>query len=111
MSDSTIDEAIVRELEATAGKEFVAELATTFMEEAPVMLAQLRAAQTKGDAEEFRRTAHSLKSNSVTFGAMRLGDMARQLEQNRLITDAEPLNALEAEFDLVSTALTEFIRG
>ena len=33
-----------------------------------------------GDAERFRRAAHSLKSNSNTFGALALGALARELE-------------------------------
>ena len=38
-----------------------------------VRLAELRAAQAAASAERFRRAAHSLKSNSHTFGALRLG--------------------------------------
>ena len=52
----------------------------TFLEEAPAMLAELRDALAAGDADTFRRAAHSLKSNSHTFGALALGALARDLE-------------------------------
>ena len=50
-----------------------------------------RAAQRsrrRDDADRFRRAAHSLKSNSNTFGALRLAALARELELNGL--DAGP---------------------
>ena len=56
------------------------ELVDTFLEEAPRMLDELRAALAAKDADRFRRAAHSLKSNSNTFGALKLGAMARDLE-------------------------------
>ena len=47
------------------------------------MLAELRAARAAADADRFRRAAHSLKSNSHTFGALGLGALARDLELTR----------------------------
>ena len=44
------------------------------------MLDDLRDALAARDADRFRRAAHSLKSNSNTFGARTLGAMARDLE-------------------------------
>ena len=73
MNAAVIDPATFAELQDTAGAEFVAELVDTFLEEAPGMLAELRSARAEGDAERFRRAAHSLKSNSHTFGALSLG--------------------------------------
>ena len=42
MPTSTIDPATFAELQETAGDEFVSELVGTFLEEAPLMLADLR---------------------------------------------------------------------
>ena len=111
MSTDAIDMAVYNELAETAGAEFAAELAGTFLEEAPGMLAELRTAQAAGAADAFRRAAHSLKSNGNTFGATRLADMARDLELNGLIADSAPVEALEAEYQRVVAALTEIIRG
>jgi HPt (histidine-containing phosphotransfer) domain-containing protein len=105
MTQNTIDMAVFGELQDAAGAEFVGELVGTFLEEAPTMLAELRAAQAAGNADGFRRAAHSLKSNSNTFGATRLGEMARDIELGGLITDTGPVDALEAEYRGVATAL------
>ena len=111
MSQSTIDHATFAGLQETAGIEFVTELVTTFLEEAPRMLAELRSGQAAASAERFRRAAHSLKSNGNTFGALKLGDMARKLELGELIADAAPLDALEAEYARVTAALKGLCNG
>jgi HPt (histidine-containing phosphotransfer) domain-containing protein len=111
MAEPTIDLPTFTELQAAAGAEFVTELVGTFLEEAPTMLAELRSAQVAGAADTFRRAAHSLKSNSHTFGATRLGELARDLELGGLIADTAPLDALEAEYQLVAAALTGLTRG
>ena len=111
MSTTTIDPGVFAELQEAAGADFVTELVATFLEEAPAMLAELRKAQAAGAADGFRRAAHSLKSNSNTFGATRLGQMARELELGGLIADAAPLDALEAEYRRVAAALKELGGG
>jgi histidine phosphotransfer protein HptB len=99
-----IDSEVFRELQATAGAEFVAELVDTFLEEAPGMLAALREARAADDADAFRRAAHSLKSNSLTFGATALADAARGLELGGIGSD-EAIDALQREFDAAAQAL------
>jgi HPt (histidine-containing phosphotransfer) domain-containing protein len=111
MPPTTIDMAVFAELQDAAGAEFVAELVGTFLEEAPVMLDELRTAQAAGNADAFRRAAHSLKSNSFTFGAARLGEMARDIELGGLLAEAKPLDDLEAEYQRTAGALTELTRG
>ena len=75
------------------------------------MLNELRHALAAKDADKFRRTAHSLKSNSNTFGALTLGSMARELELGGIakVTEAggQPLDALVREYSRVAAALTE----
>ncbi|HEY5310847.1 MAG TPA: Hpt domain-containing protein, partial [Casimicrobiaceae bacterium] len=65
----------------------------------------------KGDADRFRRAAHSLKSNSNTFGALTLGLMARDLELGGFAKATEngdaPMVALNAEYSRVAAALDE----
>ena len=62
-------------------------------------------------SDAFRRAAHSLKTNSITFGATRLGALAREVELGGLVTDAAPVDALEAEYQRVAAALQEIISG
>ncbi len=111
MTAPTIDRATFEELKATTGAEFAMELVDTFLEEAPVMLNDLRHAFAAKDADTFRRAAHSLKSNSNTFGALTLGAMARELELAGLScvleSDGKALDALAEEYSRVAAALAE----
>ena len=110
-----IDKAVFDELRDTAGADFVAELVGTFEEEAPQMLADLRTARAAGDAETFRRAAHSLKSNSTTFGAVQLAALARALELGGLAPDAAQdlaaIDAAQAALRQAVAALKERCRG
>ena len=111
MTQPTIDRATFDELKETAGAEFVVELVDTFLTEAPVMLGDLRTALGAGNADQFRRAAHSLKSNSNTFGALTLGVMAKELELTGLgpaqAANGATLDALAQEYERVATALKE----
>jgi HPt (histidine-containing phosphotransfer) domain-containing protein len=115
MSTPAIDPATLESLKDTAGADFVNELVDTFLAEAPKMLDDLRDALARGDADRFRRGAHSLKSNSNTFGALTLGAMAKELELGGLARaqangDAA-LAPLAQEYARVARALTELTRG
>jgi HPt (histidine-containing phosphotransfer) domain-containing protein len=113
MGDSVIDRAVFTDLRNTTGAEFVAELVDTFIEEAPGMLAELRDARANGDAERFRRAAHSLKSNGNTFGALALAALARELELKGLDAKSvgDALAALEAEYTRAAAELKALRNG
>jgi HPt (histidine-containing phosphotransfer) domain-containing protein len=115
MTQSTIDAATFDELETTAGADFVRELVATFVSDAPDMLKGLRQAFEDGDAARFRRVAHTLKSNSNTFGATTLAALARNLELGGLgpVRDASgaALDQLDAEYARVAQALLELTRA
>jgi len=115
MSAPTIDRATFDALKETTGAEFALELVDTFLQEAPTMLSDMRAALAAKDAEKFRRAAHSLKSNSNTFGALTLAGMARELELGGLSRaiegGAKPLDALADEYSRVAAALTALRHG
>jgi histidine phosphotransfer protein HptB len=106
-----IERSVFAELQATAGADFVVELVQTFFEEAPQMLAELRAAQAAGASERFRRAAHSLKTNANTFGATALGEQARTLEHGGLPRDSAGIEALQAQYDAAVVALTALTHG
>ena len=111
MPEAAIDLATFRELQQAAGADFVVELVDTFVEEAPQMLAELRAARAFGQADRFRRAAHSLKSNGHTFGALELAALARELELKGLDADAQrdaaALDAIDAAYVRAASALQE----
>jgi HPt (histidine-containing phosphotransfer) domain-containing protein len=115
MDESPVDKAVYAQLRDTAGADFVADLADTFIEEATGMLAELRSARAANHADRFRRAAHSLKTNSYTFGAMRLGTLARDLELKGLgpdpARDDAAIAALEAEYSRAAAALKKLRDG
>ena len=75
----------------------------------------MRSALAAGDAERFKRAAHSLKSNSNTFGAHALGAMAKALELGGLAharsAKPDPLAAIDAEYARVAAALGDLARA
>jgi HPt (histidine-containing phosphotransfer) domain-containing protein len=109
MTAPVIDPATFAELQASAGADFVAELMETFLEETPALLSELRSACQRGDADGFRRAAHSIKSNSQTFGALAMGALARDIElkglQGDIATDLQAIDALQASYAQAVTAL------
>jgi HPt (histidine-containing phosphotransfer) domain-containing protein len=60
--------------------QFLAELIETFLEDAPKLLRQLRAAEGAGDADTVRLVAHSLKANGAELGALALSELCKELE-------------------------------
>ena len=71
-----------RLLESTGGDvDFVTGLIEQFVTDAPALVGDARAGIEAGDPAAVRRAAHTLKSNSATFGASALAERARQLEE------------------------------
>ena len=115
MSGSPIDLATFAELQDAVGADFATELVDTFLEEAPAMLADLRASLAAADADLYRRSAHSLKSNSNTFGAMALGALARDIELGGFsadaAADAQALDTLDSAYTTAAAALKALCSG
>jgi histidine phosphotransfer protein HptB len=115
MIETSIDRDVFADLKATTGTEFVVELVSTFIEETPGILAELRIARLIGDAERFRRAAHSLKSNANAFGATRLAALARDLELKNLSADQNhdetALAALDGTYLAAANALKVLCNG
>ncbi len=93
-----IDRTTFDELKQISGAEFINELVDTFLDDAPRLLDELKSGLAEGNADSFRRAAHSLKSNAATFGASRLAELAKDLEgigrENRLGETGDRLNVL-----------------
>ena len=107
----TLDQAALADLRAMTGDDpaFLAELIDTYVADTPQQLATIRHALDTGDAEAVRRAAHSLKSNSATFGAATLAELGAQLEARgkagELAGTDEMVARADAEYDLVKRAL------
>ena len=109
MSEAVIDQTTYNELKDLVGEEFMGELVETFFEEAPGLFEAMHQALVDEDADVFRRSAHSLKSNSSTFGATHMAALARELEvlgrDSKLDQAESKLDELEAEYGRVAEAL------
>jgi histidine phosphotransfer protein HptB len=105
---SQIDLNTFNALKESTGADFIDELIDAFLEEAPTLIAQMSIGLASGDADTFRRAAHSMKSNAATFGAMELSAIAKELEtlgREQNLTVGDRLERLEAEFHLTAQAL------
>ena len=115
MAQSPIDLATFNELRDAVGDVFAAELVDTFLEEAPAILDELRAALAMSDAVAYRRAAHSLKSNGATFGAVTLASMARDAELGGFAddpaNDSAVVDALNAAYLDAAAKLSTLCRG
>jgi len=81
MTGNVIERSTFDVLKDSVGDDFIGELVSTFGEEAPIMIANMRQALSAGEADVFRREAHSMKTNADTFGAGDLAELAKKLEQ------------------------------
>jgi HPt (histidine-containing phosphotransfer) domain-containing protein len=78
-----IDRAALEKLfEDTGGdRAFLRELINSYLDDAVGLVAVMRHAVDESSAVELRRAAHTLKSNSASFGARALVGMCQDLEQ------------------------------
>jgi HPt (histidine-containing phosphotransfer) domain-containing protein len=75
----------------------------------------MRAGLEASDPEQVRRAAHSLKSNSASFGAIRLSRATRELEMiaksGSLEGAASRLVEVAAEYERLAPVLMELKNG
>lgn len=84
MTDArAIDQAtLVALLEATGGDPaFLVELIDAYCDDALQLLAAMQQAAATSNAPELRRAAHSMKSNSASFGAKGLAKLCEEIEE------------------------------
>ncbi len=109
MALAVIDEKIFNNLKEMVGENFIGELIETFLDEAPKLVSDMQKALKKNDAETFRRSAHSLKSNSASFGAQALAEQCKSLEMlgraGQLSQVGDKLETLLAEYKKVEEVL------
>src|SRR5215510_10114804 len=97
-----IDRAIFEELKQMSGADFINELIDTFLEDVPKMIEEIKSALATNNVDVFRRAAHSLKSNAMTFGATQLSELAKELEmlgkEKKLHETGDRLRVLEEAY-------------
>ncbi len=100
-----LDPSALDEYREVLGEEFApffADLIETFFTTGPEFIQTMKEALDAGDAELFTRSAHTLKSNSKTFGAFEFAEKAFELEKLGSAGDLsgarEKLSALEEAY-------------
>jgi signal transduction histidine kinase/DNA-binding response OmpR family regulator len=78
--------------------DLLARVIRIYLEDSARLLEQLREAASRGEAQEVRRAAHTLRSSSANVGATRLASLCKQLE---LMAAEQPIGQLRATLDEV----------
>lgn len=102
---SAVDASVLDQLLSDLGGDAdgLRELVGLFLAGAPKLVADARDACARGDAQAYRRAAHTLKSSAGTVGARELQRMAREAEG--AAPDAKRVEELAAELARVVSAL------
>lgn len=115
MSETVLESSVLRELQETLGgdRAVIEELVEAFIDDA-ADLVDLAMRSAIGDTTTFRRSIHSLKTTSATFGASKLSSICLRLETTA--RDAAPvvvddLDALVAAHQEATAALRELFSG
>ncbi len=88
---------------------FAVDLVNSYLRDVPEFLQKLQWAMSTQDDELFIRTAHTLKSNSLIFGARQLAELAGVLERTGIASSGTGLLlGLEQEYARVKGALVDF---
>ena len=90
------------------------ELAATFVEDGPRMLAVVRKAVVGGDADSLHKGAHTMKGAAATIGGEQLAAFALALEaigkEERMEQAREVYGELETAYNCLVDALRGFVR-
>jgi signal transduction histidine kinase/DNA-binding response OmpR family regulator/HPt (histidine-containing phosphotransfer) domain-containing protein len=117
---SPIDINIIAEFKAMMGDSadtILVEIVDCYLEDAPQHLKTIARAISQKDADQLRRSSHTLKSSSATLGATRLATLCQELEtlsrslenvgdgSSHTKDGAEQLLQIQAEYEQVKVAL------
>jgi PAS domain S-box-containing protein len=109
----TLDRAVLddlRALQEPGEPDFVQEMIDLYALDTPTLIAALHQAIEQGDADRLRVAAHTLKGNSNSLGAARMGSLSLELEKlgrsGTIITSQVEvlLDELQCEFERVQQA-------
>jgi signal transduction histidine kinase/CheY-like chemotaxis protein len=75
-----LDTAVLSRLGSAVGEDFVEEMITVFLVDSDTIITELKQAASIQDAAGVQRSAHTLKSNCATLGAMLLAELCQECE-------------------------------
>jgi CheY-like chemotaxis protein/HPt (histidine-containing phosphotransfer) domain-containing protein len=112
----------LRDLAGDEGTDIVLEVATVFLEDAPLRLVAMREALDQGDSERLLRETHTLKGSAASMGASPMARLCAEMEalgsgngtealgnSNGLEAGAAVLSRLDAELSDVRAALNAYL--
>ncbi len=106
---AVLDERMLADLEALGGRDFLAELIGEFLADAALLVAELGACASAGDAAGFRAQAHALRSCAANIGAKAIHELClswRQIDPEQLAAGGrQGVAALSAELERARRAL------
>ncbi len=99
---SILDQAALDQLLRLVGGEqhLLAELIDSFLQDTPSLLVDLYRSLESHDVDALRRAAHTLKSSSRDFGAIRLSEFSQQLEAKARTGVLDGLKELVMQMDV-----------
>ena len=111
---TVLDPDVLKELNDIMEDDYIG-LLETYLRNAPDLLAEVRGALDRGDAEAAVIPAHSLKSSSANVGAREVSTLARDIERHARAGKLDParkaFSEIEAAFDLATRALRDHIEA
>ena len=111
MVEPLIDPEEWETFKSIADPAIMVELLDAFLSDSPQLIEQMHTGLSVGNCELVRRAAHSLKSNSASFGGKRLANASRELEmlaKSGVLDGARPkLAEIEAEYASLAAFLVE----
>ncbi len=110
-----LDAKTLAQIREIGGDELLGRLAKLFLEHTPVRLEEVRRGLAMGDWTRTARAIHSVRSSSVTLGAVDLANTAAELEQIASEEDREQLESalprLEQRIQTALVALGQLAAG
>jgi HPt (histidine-containing phosphotransfer) domain-containing protein len=95
MSDeSGLDKAAIARLRKLGGEKFLGDMIELFFQYAPQRLAAARAGAQAGDLGAVEKAVHPLKSSAGQIGALRVQDLAMQIEKLAMNKQADAIQPL-----------------
>jgi CheY-like chemotaxis protein/anti-sigma regulatory factor (Ser/Thr protein kinase) len=105
----------IRALQREGAPDIASKVIGLYLESSPGLIQSINESVRQGNSALLYEAAHSLKSSSANLGAMRMAAICKELEnmaKNTRLTDATSLiNAVGAEYEQVTNALQQELKG
>ena len=112
-----IDETVLEDIRQMSGEQansLIGNIVELYLQKSPALIDDIHHGVRQGDAEQLFRAAHALKSSSANIGAVRVSEVARQLEKlgrENLLEHVHPhLDVLIENYEQASVMLKAKLR-